>query len=69
MFYDFLHLNGWSFSNEKMEEKINEYGFTHFILINGVRFKQYIEDRPDEFVKIYPTGDIEDERFTIYERK
>lgn len=66
VFRDFLNLNNMNLSN--MEEKIDEYGFTHFIVSKNVKMKMYLDSKPDEYKKIYPTGDIEDKNFTIYER-
>lgn len=66
IFKDFLNLNNMNFNN--MEEKIDEYGFTHFIVSNGVKFKMYLDLKPDKYKKIYPTGEIEDNNFSIYER-
>lgn len=66
VFRDFLNLNNMNITN--MEEKINEYGFTHFIVYNDVRMKMYLDLKPDEYKKIYPTEEIEDNNFSIYER-
>ena len=66
VFSDFLNFNGVTFKN--MEEKINEYGFTHFIVSNGTRIKTYLEERPEKYKVIYPTEEIEDKNFTIYEK-
>ncbi len=66
VFSDFLNLSGVGFKN--MEEKIDEYGFTHFIVSNGVRIKTYLDERPEQYKVIYPTEGIEDENFTIYEK-
>lgn len=65
-FEDFLYLNGWSLKD--MEAKIDKYGFTHFIVSNGSNIKKYLKYNEDKYVQIYPTGDIEDENFTIFER-
>jgi len=66
VFRDFLNMNGVSLNN--MEEKINEYGFTHFILLNSTKLKTYLEERTEQYKKIYPTDEIEDKYFTIYEK-
>ena len=66
VFRDFLNLNNMNITN--MEEKIDEYGFTHFIVSNGVKMKMYLDLKPDEYKKIYPTDEIEDNNFSIYER-
>lgn len=65
-FRDFLNLNNMNITN--MEEKIDEYGFTHFIVSNGVKMKMYLDLKPDEYKKIYPTEESEDNNFSIYER-
>lgn len=64
-FRDFLNLNAWSLKN--MEAKIDEYGFTHFIVSNSSKMKKYLESNKELYNKIYPTEDIEDKYFTIYE--
>lgn len=66
VFKDFLNLDNMNFRN--MEEKIEEYGFTHFIVSNGTKFKMYLDLKPDGYKKIYPTEEIEDNNFSIYER-
>ncbi len=66
VFRDFLNLNNMNLNN--MEEKIDEYGFTHFIISNGVKMKMYLDLKPDEYKKIYPTDEIKDNNFSIYER-
>lgn len=66
VFRDFLNMNNMNITN--MEEKIDEYGFTHFIVSNGVRMKMYLDLKQDEYKKIYPTEEIEDNNFSIYER-
>lgn len=66
VFRDFLSLDGASLKN--MEDKIEEYGFTHFIVLNNSRMKAYLENNNDIYEKIYPTQNIQDENYTIYER-
>ena len=66
VFKDFLDLNNYNFTD--MESKIDEYGFTHFIVNKNTRIQRYLSERPKEYKKIYPTGDIQDDVFTIYER-
>ena len=66
VFKDFLNLNSVNFTD--MEAKIYEYGFTHFIVLKNPKIKMYLNNNPDKYKKIYPTEDIEDKYFTIYER-
>lgn len=66
VFKDFLDINGMNIDN--VEEKLNEYGFTHFILIRGNKLKNYIKSKPDKYKKIYPINGIIDPYFTIYEK-
>ncbi len=66
VFSDFLNISSMNFKN--VEEKIEKYGFTHFITSSGSRFKLYLDDHPEKYKAIYPTGDIVDKNFTIYER-
>ena len=66
VFRDFLNINNMNLKN--VESKIDEYGFTHFIVLSDTRFKIYLDDHPEEYRVIYPTGDIQDNNFTIYER-
>ena len=66
VFKDFLNLNSVNFTD--MEAKIDEYGFTHFIVLKNPKIKMYLNNNPDKYKKIYPTEDIEDKYFTIYER-
>lgn len=66
VFRDFLNLNGWHLAD--MEQKIEEYGFTHFIVLKNTALKKYLDIYSDKYKKIYPTGDISDESFTIYEK-
>ncbi len=65
VFRDFLGINGVNRSD--IDEKIEEYGFTHFIVSRGSRFKAYLEDRPYEYKKIYPLNG-ENDNFIIFER-
>jgi len=65
-FKDFLDLNGANLDN--MEDKIEEYGFTHFIVTKNSKIKKYLESETELYNKIYPTEDIEDKNFVIYER-
>ena len=67
-FRDFLRLNDVKDSNETVENKFEEYGFTHFVVTNTSRIKRYLEERPEKYNKIYPTEEISDDRFSIFER-
>ena len=66
VFSDFLNITSMNFKN--IVEKIEKYGFTHFITSSGARFKLYLDDHPEKYKVIYPTGDIKDDNFTIFER-
>ncbi len=66
VFSDFLKINNMTITN--VEEKIEEYGFTHFAVSNGARFKVYLDEHQDKYKKIYPTEDIEDNKFAVYEK-
>lgn len=66
VFKDFLNLSSTSIFD--MEEKIEEYGFTHFIVSNNLSITRYLKERPHKYEKIYPIGDIIDNNFTIYEK-
>lgn len=66
VFKDFLEMNGMNIDN--VEEKINEYGFTHFILIKGNKLKNYLKEKPNKYKKIYPIDGTLDPYFTIYEK-
>lgn len=68
VFKDFLNLSGFNLSYDGMREKIDNYGFTHFLVTNGSRFRHYLDFHPGEFRIIYPTEDAKDSNFTIYER-
>ena len=65
-FSDFLNLNGWNLND--MQGKIDEYGFTHFIVSNNTKMKLYLESNDELYNKIYPAGEFEDKYFTIFER-
>lgn len=66
VFKDFLNINNLGIF--ELESKINEYGFTHFIVSKSTKFKMYLSQNPDKYKQIYPTEDIEDNNFTIYEK-
>lgn len=68
VFKDFLNMNNMNINNEQIEEKIEQYGFTHFIVLKKTRLKWYLDANSDKYIKIYPTEDIEDKNFVIYER-
>lgn len=68
VFYDFLKIDSIGFTN--MEAKMEQYGFTHYIIKKNCKLQVYMEARgPQYYQLIYPLGDIEDEAFCIYERK
>lgn len=66
VFKDFLNLNGLGITN--IEQKLDEYGITHLIITNGAKLKFYMDLKPEKYIKIYPTENIEDKNFSIYER-
>lgn len=66
VFRDFLNLNSMNLENP--EQKIEEYGFTHFIVLDNTRIERYLESKPGKYEKIYPTENVEDENFTIYKK-
>jgi len=51
-----------------MKEKIEGYGFTHFIVSKGRKLGMYLDFNEDKYKVIYPTEDIEDKNFRIYEK-
>lgn len=61
VFTDFINLSGINLKN--MQEKIDEYNFTHFIIKNDSRIKIYLELQTDQYKKIY-----NDNNFLIYEK-
>jgi len=72
VFTDFIKISGLSSSIEKVEEKIEQYGITHFIMYKNDSksdLAKYIEQAPEKYELIYPLGDIEDENFYIFEKK
>lgn len=66
VFRDFLNLDSYGLND--MEGMIKQYGFTHFIVSNNIRIKRYLDANPSQYKKIYPTGELVDDNFTIYER-
>lgn len=68
VFRDFLNLSNANLTYNEIEDKIQEYGFTHFIISNGRKLGMYFDFNEDKYKLIYPTGDIEDKNFKIYER-
>lgn len=68
VFKDFLNLSNANLSYKEIEDKIEEYGFTHFIISNGRKLGMYFDFNEDKYKLIYPTGDIEDKNFKIYEK-
>ena len=68
VFKDFLNLSGANLDYNQMEEKIEEYGFTHFIVSKGRKLGMYLDLNEDKYKVIYPTENIEDKNFRIYEK-
>lgn len=66
VFRDFLNLNNLGITG--IEKKLDEYGITHLITSNGTKLKLYMDLLPETYIKIYPTEDINDKYFSIYER-
>ena len=62
IFEDFLNIGNLNITN--LEEKFEQYGFTHFLIQIDSRLVIYFEAKPDIYNKIYS-----DENFCIYERK
>jgi len=68
VFRDFLNLSGANLDYNEMEEKIEKYGFTHFIVSKGRKLGMYLDLNEDKYRLIYPTKNIVDRNFRIYER-
>jgi len=71
IFTDFLKMSALTTSIEYVEEMIDKYDITHFIMYkNGSKsnLAKYIEQAPEKYELIYPLGDLEDENFYIFER-
>jgi len=68
VFKDFLNLSGANLDYNQMKEKIEGYGFTHFIVSKGRKLGMYLDFNEDKYKVIYPTEDIEDKNFRIYEK-
>ena len=66
VFKDFLSINSMNLTN--VEAKLDDYGFTHFIVSRSSKLKMYLEENSDKYEKIYPNEEIKDDNFTIYER-
>lgn len=66
IFKDFLNINNMGITD--IESKIQQYGFTHFVVSNSVRFRSYLDQNEDKYKKIYPTGELEDKKFAVYEK-
>lgn len=67
-FRDFLNISGLNLNSEDMEQVIEKYGFTHLIVKKDAKFKTYLDLNPDKYIKIYPTTQMPDEHFAIYEK-
>lgn len=67
VFYDFLKIDSIGFTN--MEAKMNEYGFTHYLIKKNSRLEIYFKAKGANYYQlIYPLGEVEDNVFCIYER-
>lgn len=66
VFRDFLNINNLGITG--IEKKLDEYGITHLITTNTSKIKLYMDLLPETYIKIYPTEDINDKYFSIYER-
>lgn len=62
VFDDFLDIANLNITY--LEEKFDQYGFTHFLLQNDSKLILYLEAKPDIYNKIY-----KDDYFCIYERQ
>ena len=68
VFYDFLKIDSIGFTD--MEAKMDEYGFTHYLIRKNSKLSVYFEAKGDNYYQlIYPLGEVQDDVFYIYERK
>ena len=68
VFYDFLKIDSIGFTD--MEAKMDEYGFTHYLIKKNSKLRVYLEAKGDNYYQlIYPLGEVQDDVFCIYERK
>lgn len=68
VFYDFLKIDSIGFTD--MEAKMDEYGFTHYLIKKNSKLRVYLEAKGDNYYQlVYPLGEVEDDVFCIYERK
>ena len=68
VFYDFLKIDSIGFTD--MEAKMDEYGFTHYLIRKNSKLSVYFEAKGDNYYQlIYPLGEVQDDVFCIYERK
>ena len=68
VFYDFLKIDSIGFTD--MEAKMNEYGFTHYLIKKNSKLEVYFRAKgPEYYQLIYPIEEVEDDVFCIYERK
>lgn len=71
VFTDFLNINGMNLDIIDIEDKLSEYGITHLILYKNnskSKLARYIEYMPERYKRIYPTEELKDENFYIFER-
>ncbi|MBO4816154.1 MAG: hypothetical protein J5507_04485 [Clostridia bacterium] len=61
IFNDFLNISGVNIDN--IEEKFDEYGFTHLIMYKDAKLRRFISKMPEKYALLY-----EDDYFCIYER-
>ena len=62
IFNDFLTISG--VNTQDIEELIDKYEFTHFIMYKNAKLRTFLDRTPDKYENIY-----EDDNFCIYERK
>lgn len=68
IFEDFLKIDSIGFTD--MEAKMNNYGFTHYLIKKNSKLEVYFRAKgPAYYQLIYPIEEVEDNVFCIYERK
>jgi len=70
-FSDFINFNNINCNIVEIEDKFSEYGITHLILYKNdskSKLAKYVEYNPERYNLIYPTGELEDNNFYIFER-
>ena len=71
VFSDSINLNNINCNIIEIEDKFSEYGITHLILYKNnskSKLAKYVEYNPERYNLIYPTGELEDNNFYIFER-